>query len=164
VTTSSVACSALFRRLLRQARPYTPHTGGLLLLSPRLSLLTLLVAQSGMIYVTFPTDWQLGLVALAASPFHFLSAWPYARRLRQQWCKIYQFDGYTLSVAQDALTAIRVVKAYGWEIHEGERFVHRSRESMRARIRASFTEAGLPGSRLPQLEWFCFSGERPGAM
>ena len=34
---------ALLRRLLRQARPYWPHIGGLLLLSLLLSLLTLLV-------------------------------------------------------------------------------------------------------------------------
>jgi ATP-binding cassette, subfamily B, bacterial len=107
------------------------------------SLATTGITLAGMVYVTFRIDWQLGLVALAVSPFLFLSAWAYGRRLRHRWREIYQLDSSALSVVQEALAAIRVVQAFGRETHEGERFVHRSGESMQTRIRVAFIEGGF---------------------
>jgi ATP-binding cassette, subfamily B, bacterial len=107
------------------------------------SLATTVITLAGMVYVTFRIDWQLGLVALAVSPFLFLSAWAYGRRLRRRWREIYQLDSSALSVVQEALAAIRVVQAFGREAHEGERFVHRSSESVRTRIRVAFIEGGF---------------------
>jgi len=96
-----------------------------------------------MIYVTFRIDWQLGLVALAVSPFLFLSAWAHGRRLRARWREIYKLDSFALSVVQEALAAIRVVQAFDREIREGERFVRRSGESVRTRISVTFIEGGF---------------------
>jgi ATP-binding cassette subfamily B protein len=107
------------------------------------SLTTAVVTLFGMVYVTFRIDWQLGLVALAVSPFLFLSAWAYGRRLRTRWREIYQLDSSALSVVQEALAAIRVVQAFGRETREGERFVRRSGESVRTRIRVTFIEGGF---------------------
>jgi ATP-binding cassette, subfamily B, bacterial len=107
------------------------------------SLATAVVTLLGMVYVTFRIDWQLGLVALAVSPFLFLSAWAYGRRLRNRWREIYQLDSSALSVVQEALAAIRVVQAFGRETSEGERFFRRSGESMRTRIRVTFIEGGF---------------------
>jgi ATP-binding cassette subfamily B protein len=107
------------------------------------SLATAVVTLFGMVYVTFRIDWQLGLVALAVSPFLFLSAWAYGRRLRTRWREIYQLDSSALSVVQEALAAIRVVQAFGRETREGERFVRRSGESVRTRIRVTFIEGGF---------------------
>jgi ATP-binding cassette subfamily B protein len=92
----------------------------------------------GMIYVIFLIDWQLGLVALAISPFLFTGARVYGQRLRPQWRKVHQLDSSALSVVQEALGALRVVSAFGQEAREGERFVRRSYESLRARIRTAF--------------------------
>jgi ATP-binding cassette subfamily B protein len=107
------------------------------------SLATAAVTLVAMIYVTFLIDWQLALVALAVSPFLFLSAWTSSRRLRPRWRKWNELNSSALSVAQEALAAIRVVKAFGQEEREGERFVHRSSESVRARIGVAFGEGGL---------------------
>jgi ATP-binding cassette, subfamily B, bacterial len=106
-------------------------------------LTTTVITLFGMLYVTFRIDWQLALVALAVSPFLFLSAWTYGRRLRARWREIYQLDSSALSVVQEALAAIRVVQAFGRETRERERFVRRSGESVRTRIRVTFIEGGF---------------------
>ena len=97
----------------------------------------------GMIYVTFQIDWQLALVALAVSPFLFLSAWAYGRPLRSRWRRVHHLDSSALAVVQEGLAALRVVKAFGQEAREGERFARRSSESVRERIRVALVEGGF---------------------
>ena len=96
-----------------------------------------------MLYVTFRLDWQLATVALAVSPFLFIIAKIYRRQLRHQSRQAKRLESAALSVIQEALTALRVVKAFGQEDREQARFVRRSSESMRARIRLAFAEGGL---------------------
>ena len=106
-------------------------------------LTTAMVMLVGMVYVTFRIDWQLALVALAVSPFIFLGARAYGRLARKRWHKVYRLDSSALSVAQEVLDALRVVKAFGQEEREGERFVRRSSETMRERLRVAFVEGGF---------------------
>jgi ATP-binding cassette, subfamily B, bacterial len=107
------------------------------------SLATAIVTLVGMVYVTFRIDWQLALVAMTVSPFLFVSAWAYGRRLRPRWKEVKQLDSSALSVVQEVLGSLRVVQAFGQETREGERFVRRSGESVRNRIRVSFIEGGF---------------------
>jgi ATP-binding cassette subfamily B protein len=107
------------------------------------SLATACVMLVSMIYVTYRIDGQLALVALTISPFLFLSAWIARRHLRPQWRNWNELNSSALSIAQEALAAIRVVKAFGQEERERDRFVHRSKESVRARIRLAFIESGF---------------------
>jgi ATP-binding cassette subfamily B protein len=101
------------------------------------------VTVASMVYVTFRLDWQLALVALAISPILFILIRVYRQRLRLQSRQIKKFESATLSVVQEVLTALRVVKAFGQEDRERERFVRRSSEGMRARIRLAVGESGL---------------------
>jgi ATP-binding cassette, subfamily B, bacterial len=98
---------------------------------------------AAMIYVTARIDWRLALVALTVSPILFLVAQAYRRRLRSQSREVKKIESSALSVLQEALAAARVVKAFGQEEREGERFVRRSGEGMRARIRLSLIEGGF---------------------
>jgi ATP-binding cassette, subfamily B, bacterial len=107
------------------------------------SLAAAVVTLAGMVYVTFRIDWQLALVAMIVSPFLFVSAWAYARRLRPRWIKVKQLDSSALSVVQEVLGSLRVVQAFGQETREGERFVRRSGQSVQNRIRVAFTEGGF---------------------
>ena len=92
-----------------------------------------------MIYVTARIDWHLALVALAVSPILFLITGAYRQRLRSQSREVKKIESSALSVLQEVLAA-RVVKAFGQEDREGKRFVRRSSEGMRARIRLSLIE------------------------
>jgi ATP-binding cassette subfamily B protein len=96
-----------------------------------------------MLYIIIRLDWQLALIALTVSPFLFIIARIYRRNLRHRSRQVKKLESAALAVIQEVLTALRVVKAFGQEDREKERFVHRSDEGMRARIRLSFAEGGL---------------------
>jgi ATP-binding cassette subfamily B protein len=102
-----------------------------------------IITLVSMLYVTFRLDWQLALVALAVSPALFILVRIYRSRLRRQSRQLKKIDSATLSVVQEVLTAVRVVKAFGQEDREQERFVHRANEGLQARIRVSLAEGAL---------------------
>jgi ATP-binding cassette subfamily B protein len=91
-----------------------------------------------MIYVTARIDWQLALVALAVSPLLFLVARAYRRRLRSGWGDAKRLESSAMSVVQEVLAAIRVVKAFGQENYEQERFICQSTQRIRARVHLAF--------------------------
>ena len=96
-----------------------------------------------MLYIIFRLDWQLALVALAVSPVLFMVARIYRRQLRHQSRQVKKLESAALSVVQEVLTALRVVKAFGQENREQERFVRHSGEGMQARISLSIAEGSL---------------------
>jgi ATP-binding cassette subfamily B protein len=96
-----------------------------------------------MFYIILQVDLALGLVALAVSPLLFVTSRIYRRRLRRQSSEAKALESSALSVAQEVLAALRVVKAFGQEDREQERFVERSSQGMRARIRLAFLEGAF---------------------
>jgi ATP-binding cassette, subfamily B, bacterial len=96
-----------------------------------------------MIYITARIDRQLAFVALAVSPFLFLVSQLYRRRLRRRSREVKKLESSALSVIQEVLAALRVVKAFGQEDREQERFVRHSGEGTRARIRLALIEGGF---------------------
>jgi ATP-binding cassette subfamily B protein len=101
------------------------------------------VTVAGMIYVTARIDWQLALVALGVSPILFVLTQIYRRRLRKQSREVRKLESSAMSVVQEVLSAIRVVKAFGQEQREQERFVRRSGEGVRARIHLALAQGVL---------------------
>jgi ATP-binding cassette, subfamily B, bacterial len=96
-----------------------------------------------MLYIILRIDWQLGLVALTVSPLLFVISRIYRRRMRHQSREAKELESSALSVAQEVLGALRVVKAFAQEDREHERFVGRSTQGMRARIRLAFLEGAF---------------------
>jgi ATP-binding cassette, subfamily B, bacterial len=97
----------------------------------------------GMIYIVAILDWQLAVVAIAISPVLYMGARTFNPRIRNQWGQIWQLESSAFSVVQEALSALRVVKAFGQEEREQERFVRHSSESFLARVRAAWAEGGF---------------------
>src|SRR5439155_21914206 len=64
----------------------------------------------------------------------------YRPRMRSQSLQAKKLESSALAVVQEALGALRVVKAFGQEARETDRFVRRSREGMAARIRLALLE------------------------
>ena len=106
-------------------------------------LVTSIVTLVSMIYITALIDLQLALVALAVSPVLFLILSTYGQRLRTGWHGQKKLESSTLRVVQETLGGIRVVKAFGQEDRERERFTGKASETLRARIRLSFQEGCL---------------------
>jgi ATP-binding cassette, subfamily B, bacterial len=99
---------------------------------------------AGMIYVTARIDWQLMLVAIAVSPLLVGLTLAYRRRVRPGWREAKALDSAALSVVQEVLSGLRVVKAFGQEEREQQRFVEASARGMRARVRLAVVD-GLFG-------------------
>src|SRR3989454_6221058 len=98
------------------------------------------ITLATMIVVMTRLDWQLALVALGVSPPLFLLSRLYRPRMRRQSRHVKKLESSALAVVQETLGAIRVVKAFGQEARETERFVHRSTEGVAARIRLALME------------------------
>jgi ATP-binding cassette subfamily B protein len=101
---------------------------------------TAIVTVAGMIYVTARIDWQLALVSLAVAPVLFLAMRLYRKRLRAQWHDAKRLESSAMSVVQESLEALRVVKAFGREDDQRDRFVDRSAASVRAKVSLSSVE------------------------
>src|SRR5437870_3602753 len=104
--------------------------------------ITSAVTFLSMIYVTARINWQLAIVALAVSPAIFLVSRTYRRRMRRQSREVKKMESSALAVVHEVLGAARVVKAFGQEEREEERFLHKSNEGMQARLRLVFSEGG----------------------
>src|SRR5260370_1211265 len=107
---------------------------------------TSVVTLLAMFYVTFRIDPQLALVAMAISPVLFMLSIAYRPRFRKRSKEVRQLESSAMGVLQEVLSAIRVVKAFGREKHEEDRYVHKSRAGMWARIRLDLLgrSYGLP--------------------
>jgi ATP-binding cassette, subfamily B, bacterial len=90
-----------------------------------------------MLYVTARIDAVLAAIALVVAPAIALLTWAYRRRLRQRHREVKRLESSALSVVQEVLTSLRVVKAFGQEDREERRFVGRAGEGMRARVRVA---------------------------
>jgi ATP-binding cassette, subfamily B, bacterial len=87
-----------------------------------------------MVFVTLRINWRLALVGMAVSPALLLVSRASRRRLRRQSREVKKLESDALSVVQETLGAARVVKAFGQEGREVNRFITRSNEGMRARL------------------------------
>ena len=103
-------------------------------------LITSAFTLLGMLYVTMKIDWQLASVAMVISPVLFLISKVYRPRLRRGSREVKKLEKSAMGVVQEVLGALRVVKAFGKEDHERHRFVRRSFEGMRARLRLALAE------------------------
>jgi ATP-binding cassette, subfamily B, bacterial len=104
------------------------------------SLVTSVFTLVAMIYVIARISPALALVALGISPLLLLTAHGFRRRLRTQARAVKRLESGALSVIQEVLGALRVVRAFGQEDREHDRFLARSSDGMRARVRLSIVE------------------------
>jgi ATP-binding cassette subfamily B protein len=101
------------------------------------------VTLASMIYVMIRMDWQLTLVALAISPPILVVTQMYRPRLRSQSREVRKHESAAMAVVHEVLGALRVVKAFTQEERESERFVRRSDEGVRRRMRLALAEGNF---------------------
>jgi ATP-binding cassette subfamily B protein len=109
------------------------------LLSGVINILTLV----GMIGVMFFMNWRFTLIALSVAPFLFAIVFTYTRRIKKAARDVRKKEGEMVSVIQEVLTSIRVVKAFGREDYEQQRLEEESLESVELALRARSLKAKL---------------------
>ena len=96
-----------------------------------------------MLYVTARIDWQLAMVALLVCPPMLWLAKRYRPRLRSQSREVRKVESAALAVVHEVLGALRVVKSFGQEDREEARFLGRTDQGVRARLRLALAEGRL---------------------
>ncbi|MEO7654039.1 MAG: ABC transporter ATP-binding protein, partial [Bryobacteraceae bacterium] len=109
------------------------------LLGAFISSLTLV----GMIGVMFYLNWRFTLIALSVAPVLFFVVYTYTRRIKAASREVRNKEGEIVSVVQEVLSSIRVVKAYAREDYEQRRFEEESLESVEIALRARAIKARL---------------------
>jgi ATP-binding cassette subfamily B protein len=104
---------------------------------------TALLTVSGMIYVTLRIDWALALVSLGIAPILLILTILSSRLVRQRSQAIKELDTSAMSVIQEVLGCIRVIKAFGQEDREHERFVRRSGKRVSGQVELAFSQASF---------------------
>jgi ATP-binding cassette subfamily B protein len=111
--------------------------------SALLGILVDVMTLVGMIGVMFYLNWRFTLIALSVSPALFLVVFYYTRRIKQASRAVRKQEGILLSVVQEVLTSIRVVKAFAREDYEEERFATESLANVEAGLQARAIKAKL---------------------
>jgi ATP-binding cassette subfamily B protein len=95
----------------------------------------------GMIYVTARIDFALALVGLTITPVLFFLSLGSSRLVRKRSREVKELDISAMSVIQEVLGSIRVIKAFGQETREHERFVRHSSKRMSGQVKLSMMQA-----------------------
>jgi ATP-binding cassette subfamily B protein len=106
-----------------------------ILVEGSIPLATSALSLAVMVVVVACLDWQLALVALAVVPALFVLTRLYGRRLHGEAKEARKLESSALSVVHEVLGAVRVVKAFGQEDRERERFAAWSGKGARAQLR-----------------------------
>jgi ATP-binding cassette, subfamily B, bacterial len=105
------------------------------------SLVTALTTLVAMLYVTFRVDAQLALVTLTVVPFLGVLSTQFRHRLRTRSREVKKLESSALSVVQEVLAGLRMVKAFSQEDREHERFYARASDGMAARVHLVLAQA-----------------------
>jgi len=97
----------------------------------------------GMILVMFYLNWGFTLIALLVAPGLFWVVYHYTHRIKQAARAVRRKEGEVVSVLEEVLSSIRVVKAFAREDYEQERFEKESRESVERALEARSIKAKL---------------------
>ncbi len=87
-----------------------------------LGILVNVLTLIGMLAVMFYLDWRFTLIALSVAPPLFFVVYFYTRRIKQASRAVRKKESEIVSIAQEVLSSIRVVKAFSREDYEQERF------------------------------------------
>src|SRR5437588_421078 len=94
----------------------------------------------GMLYVCARIDRELALVAFAVSPVLFVLSYVCSRKIRRRSSKIKQLDSAAIRVIDEVLCSMRVIKAYGQEERECDRFVSQADSRMDGQVKLSIVQ------------------------
>jgi ATP-binding cassette, subfamily B, bacterial len=84
-------------------------------------------------------DWQLALLSLAVVPAIVGAIYFFANRIRREQTLIQEQESAVLAQAQEGLSSIRMVHAFGREEFEVRQFHQHARQSLQANLRLTLT-------------------------
>ena len=97
------------------------------------------IALIGTFIVMLRLDWILTLLSLAIVPLIVGAIYFFARRIRTESTSIQEHESAVLAQAQEGLSSIRMVHAFGREDFEVRQFHQQAQQSLQANLRLTLT-------------------------
>jgi subfamily B ATP-binding cassette protein MsbA len=101
------------------------------------------ITIAGMIGVMLYLNWQFTLIALSVLPLLFVVIYSYTRRIKKAAREVRKKEGEITSIITEALSSIRVIKAFAQEDYEMRRLEEHSLENVELTLRARNMKARL---------------------
>ena len=106
-------------------------------------LISSFITLLSMIGVMFFINWQFAAISLCIIPPLFFLSRASNRRLIKDWYKVKDAESDAMSVIHEVLSSLRIVKSFGQEENENDRFINRSNEAVKGQIKLAKTAAGF---------------------
>ncbi len=97
------------------------------------------ITLAGTFVIMVQLDWQLTLLSLGIVPLIVGAIYIFAHRIRRESTSIQEQESAVLTQAQEGLSSIRMVHAFGREEFEVRQFHHQARQSLQANLRLTLT-------------------------
>ena len=113
------------------------------IVSGLLSALIDVITLVGMVGVMFYINWKFTLIALSVAPLMGVVVFTYTRKIKKASRELRKKEGEIVSVIQEVLGSIRVVRAFAREDFEQRRLEAESLETVEVAMRARSMKAKL---------------------
>ena len=111
--------------------------------SALLGILVNVLTLVGMAGVMFYINWRFTLIALSIAPVLFVVVYGFTRRIKKASRALRRKESELVSVVEEVLTSVRVVKAFAREDFEVSRFESQSLENVETALEARTIKAKL---------------------
>jgi subfamily B ATP-binding cassette protein MsbA len=108
-----------------------------------LGMLVNVLTLAGMVGVMFYLNWRFTLIALSVAPALFVVVYFFTIRIKKASRAVRKKESELVSIVQEVLSSIRVVKAFAREDYEQDRFEEQSLENVETALRARSIKAKL---------------------
>ena len=95
-----------------------------------LGILTNVLTLVGIVVVMLYLNWRFTLISLAVAPVLFLAVYVFTRRIKKASRDVRKKQSELVSLVEEVLSSIRVVKAFAREEYEERRFERQSLENV----------------------------------
>src|SRR6266480_493948 len=103
------------------------------------NIFSAVITLIGTFLIMLRLDWQLTLVSLAIVPLVVGTIYLFAQRIRRESTSIQERESAVLTQAQEGLSSIRMVHAFGREQFEVMQFQQEAQQSLQANLRLTLT-------------------------
>jgi ABC-type multidrug transport system fused ATPase/permease subunit len=93
-----------------------------------------MVTFVGMFSIVLWINWQMALLSLLVLPIFYYTYVFYSKHFGRRVEETQRLEGETISIAQEVLSALIVVKSFAREEDEQSRFLHQGRSAKEARV------------------------------
>jgi len=108
-----------------------------------LGMVTSVLTLVGIVGIMFFLNWRFTLISLSVAPVLFLLVFVFTRRIKKASRDVRKKESELLSIVQEVLSSIRVVKAFAREDYEERRFERQSLVNVEASLSARSTKMKL---------------------